>query len=565
LDRLWEEISQNFDPVRQEKEVGGMLMGTIQKNQDGVQIVVRLFVPLSCSYQDGCAYHLSADDNSAVQTYLDRCGNLLRWRLVGFYRSHCRAGMGLDDEDLSLARQHLIDPPGVLLLMKSKTVTADSPLGVLFVFDSKEFQKEPAYAFPFDPTSLSTANAGQPDVFELSSRPRIGGPDNVPEMLAALSDQLHKAPKAGERATIELRGLMTALARKRNQVVLAGGLVLLIAGLIPVWTQLEQYSPLANKIPSAQVTVRKMDLWVAVEADHVRITWNPHAPPISRATNGTLLVTDGQFHNAIDLNADSLRLGSIVYYPLTDVANFELRIGTATESVLAVGLEKARRARAVNEPANQQMSLPADQDNKGIRAMKTASVGHPLRYGRPILDRSKSLGGARRAELVRTWKAASSPPRTVPIQAMDLPPPPDLVMSGDSNLGARVQVPTLSTPPPAPAGPVQAAMPGPKEHIDYVAVQPVKQAAPQALPNLLRLLVSSVTIRVQVYVDAQGKVMRAESLSHGNALVDYLSNISVKAAREWQFRPARQGNRDVEGEIVLQFEFEGNRKTKDGS
>jgi outer membrane biosynthesis protein TonB len=108
-------------------------------------------------------------------------------------------------------------------------------------------------------------------------------------------------------------------------------------------------------------------------------------------------------------------------------------------------------------------------------------------------------------------------------------------------------------------------MPGPKEHIDYVAVQPVKQVAPQASPNLLRLLVSSVTIRVQVYVDAQGKVMRAESLSHGNALVDYLSNISVKAAREWQFRPARQGDRDVEGEIVLQFEFEGNRKSKDGS
>jgi outer membrane biosynthesis protein TonB len=112
---------------------------------------------------------------------------------------------------------------------------------------------------------------------------------------------------------------------------------------------------------------------------------------------------------------------------------------------------------------------------------------------------------------------------------------------------------------------MQVSMPEPKEQINYVAALPVRHVAPKASPSVLRFLVSSVTIRVRVYVNAQGKVVRAESLSRGNALVDYLSNISVNAAREWMFLPAHRGNQDVESETVLQFDFDGSGTTKNSS
>jgi TonB family protein len=60
---------------------------------------------------------------------------------------------------------------------------------------------------------------------------------------------------------------------------------------------------------------------------------------------------------------------------------------------------------------------------------------------------------------------------------------------------------------------------------------------------------------VKVLVDARGRVTKAESLAEGNPLVQYLARAAVDAAREWQFIPSRQGNRNIPGEAVLEFEF----------
>ncbi|PYT17553.1 MAG: hypothetical protein DMG59_07075 [Acidobacteria bacterium] len=103
---------------------------------------------------------------------------------------------------------------------------------------------------------------------------------------------------------------------------------------------------------------------------------------------------------------------------------------------------------------------------------------------------------------------------------------------------------------------------GPNEQIDYIAARPVKHVAPKVSANALRLVVSRITIRVKVSIDTQGRVVRAESLSRGNALIDYLSNLSVNAAREWLFLPARRGDRNVESEMVLEFGFNSNGSTE---
>jgi hypothetical protein len=98
----------------------------------------------------------------------------------------------------------------------------------------------------------------------------------------------------------------------------------------------------------------------------------------------------------------------------------------------------------------------------------------------------------------------------------------------------------------------------PPEQIEYVAARPLKHLRPTAPASILRLVPSKVTIRVKVYINVEGKVIRAESLSRGGTLIDYLSNLAVNAAQEWQFLPAHRGDKAVESETVLQFDFENN-------
>jgi outer membrane biosynthesis protein TonB len=72
--------------------------------------------------------------------------------------------------------------------------------------------------------------------------------------------------------------------------------------------------------------------------------------------------------------------------------------------------------------------------------------------------------------------------------------------------------------------------------------------------------VAGLQVDVKVYIDAGGTVIRAEPLSKGNSLVDYLSGVAVDAARQWRFSPARRGNQSVPSETVLHFHFGNSRE-----
>jgi TonB family protein len=63
-----------------------------------------------------------------------------------------------------------------------------------------------------------------------------------------------------------------------------------------------------------------------------------------------------------------------------------------------------------------------------------------------------------------------------------------------------------------------------------------------------------VTIDVRVAIDQKGRVTRAEPVSTGSPYRVFVIE-AVRAARLWQFQPARRGEEPVESQIVLQFVF----------
>ena len=111
-DELYEEILRSSGLGGRQKDVGGVLLGTIQFDRNGVQLTIRLFVPIPCSYQSRCLYHLSEEDKSAARNFITCCVSP-QWPLIGIYRSHCRPGVELDEEDLKLAGELLKSPLGI--------------------------------------------------------------------------------------------------------------------------------------------------------------------------------------------------------------------------------------------------------------------------------------------------------------------------------------------------------------------------------------------------------------------------------------------------------------------
>jgi TonB family protein len=58
---------------------------------------------------------------------------------------------------------------------------------------------------------------------------------------------------------------------------------------------------------------------------------------------------------------------------------------------------------------------------------------------------------------------------------------------------------------------------------------------------------------VKVQVDASGKVVAADLDSAGPS--KYFANLAMKAARDWEFTPAKVDGENAASEWILRFEF----------
>jgi protein TonB len=339
--------------------------------------------------------------------------------------------------------------------------------------------------------------------------------------------------------------LPSAPAPRRTRILLAS-IVILVIAIVGVWMLVQRLGTESRRPESAASSTRQLRLKAYREVGHLRVTWNSGAAPVAASNKGTLTVKDGAQVRVIPLDSAGLQAGSFIYYPHTELTLFELKVGDASDLVLVAGTQKAAQPAKPVEPAK----APVTIEPEPAQVAKASPQPRPPAAKFSI---NRELNKLTPLATINSPPAAQAAPRQSP--PPEMPPPPDLRLAPDSARTA-VQLPFPNNParipPPAPRG--QA---GPSEELDFVAAQPVKHVAPQASPNVMRLVVSRVTIRVKVYVDTQGRVVRAESLTRGSSLIDYLSGLCVTAAREWSFRPARRGGNAVESEAVVQFDFDG--------
>ena len=151
-------------------EIGGILLGSIEAEASGSRptVYVERFQPVISEHRRGPSYVLSDRDKKELAKKLEwwsNNGGKEGLRPVGFFRSHTRRGLYLDNDDFAVLQQYFSDPTSLFLLVRP--VAGAASVGGFFFWGKSDIHRETSYQeFPFDSKHLplvSAERAPQPE------------------------------------------------------------------------------------------------------------------------------------------------------------------------------------------------------------------------------------------------------------------------------------------------------------------------------------------------------------------------------------------------------------------
>jgi TonB family protein len=147
--------------------------------------------------------------------------------------------------------------------------------------------------------------------------------------------------------------------------------------------------------------------------------------------------------------------------------------------------------------------------------------------------------------------AASAPEKSAPkakAKKADAKPPAEKLFAKRTD--------TSEAAPPTAAPPTAALQPTPvakKSAGDVVHGSVAHQVLPEVPQSARSTISGTVRVGVRVNVNASGKVADVELDAAGPS--KYFADLAVKAAREWEFTPAKLDGQATPSEWILRFEF----------
>jgi hypothetical protein len=302
----------------------------------------------------------------------------------------------------------------------------------------------------------------------------------------------------------------------------------------------------------------------------LRLVWDRNAEAIRGADHAKLYIEDGIHKSQLDLDSSELKIGTFSYWPETQDVKFRLEAISGQEvtagAIRVVGGEpapvEAPAPAAVPEPAPQPVPTPAP-------ARAPVAVAQTKKPVRPALS---SLA---QREVVEDHKPSPFHPIPPPAKAVSPPADGEQAVSTLNEPVKQPEAPPVAPPPTRERDPYVFMSAEPlsgsflgrvvhkiplirrlkKQPQGFTPPRPIRQVRPVLTSEELGRLNSSTPIQVKVYVTDSGKVDYAELLSRTSPGNRPLATASVYAARRWSFTPARVGEENVPGEVILHFEF----------
>lgn len=311
-----------------------------------------------------------------------------------------------------------------------------------------------------------------------------------------------------------------------------------------------------------QVAADRLDLTVERNAGQLMLKWNRGATAIQSASRATLTIEDGDHKENVDLTLAQLRMGSVVYTPLTTDVSFRLEV-----SDVKAGKSTSEEVRAL---AGRPSPAPQTQTPDAPKSLTPApaETKEPVVAGKPV---EAATPAQSTPEVKATPVVTVQPPKPDSLAARLSAPAPSLEapqLGGSSSLpsvsGPVSATPNVAAPPPPtpqaqpnrPAAQPPAAQPAPQQ----AAAAPVGGQAVEArllkrelpmYPALARQARVSGTVRVELVVGTDGRVKSAKAIS-GQPL---LRQAAVDAVKRWIYSPAMLNGQPTEVTTQADLQF----------
>jgi hypothetical protein len=341
IDRMTVDVMRGFGVTRRRgTEVGGVLLGKIDPAEPGLFIYDYEIVP--CEYSLGPSYLLSQHDLEAFDAVVRR------WRkdispdqyAVGYFRSHTRDGLHLDEADRRVFQEHFSDPFAVALVVKpyatrsseagfflqsdGQLETDASPLEFQFIRTDSALPKE-AVRPPIRPAPLSSPEDDEEDDEE-EERPVAVAVSPEPAAQAVVAPQ--QKPQAPTRAIPErpstpmfgtYYGPREPSWRSRALWVVFTLAALGFGGAIgyeyaggklrPLLTGKETPPP-----PKPTSDPYNVQLSAVAQDQSVIVRWDRDSEAVKTARYAVLTITEGGASKEVKLDFPELRNGTVIYH-----------------------------------------------------------------------------------------------------------------------------------------------------------------------------------------------------------------------------------------------------------
>ncbi len=374
IDRLNADVMKGFWAVpKRGAEIGGVLLGRVEGNAQDPDSEVNVFVEdyerVNCEHRRGPSYVLSEADRKRLGRALRRDAGAPQ--PVGWFRSHTRPGLYLDENDMSVVRGFFSAPSDVVLLVRPQ---ASGPGAAgFFVWELDDMRRHASYQeFPFstaalsNPPAVKTAQETEPVLVPVAGSMSDAGIVIEPEPGSDVEPEPPRPtqvtppvpafkPVAEPRLRAQLeassRGLLVA-ARQALQVPRVRMAAYALAAL--ACFGIIEYQIVVGGAPRQPSMAKVASLRVDRSGAYLQVRWDPKAPAVAKAEKAVLSISDSGQTRTLQLDSADLRDGRVAYAPTGADISFRLELQhadrTLTESIRVITAQPAAAAPAARTP-----------------------------------------------------------------------------------------------------------------------------------------------------------------------------------------------------------------------
>ncbi len=363
VDQILPDVLRGFAAVpKRGAEVGGILLGNVEKDGDRTIVHIEDCEMVQCEYKHGPSYLLSEEDLDAFD---ETCA---KWESapggigpVGFYRSHTREGMKPEPDDVDLCANYFPDPSNILLLIKPHA-TKPGTAGFFF-YENGRFQDKTYLEFPFRRRELSGQGpeVRRPLGERSPERPaaesvvrRMPTPMRAPEpkrQAPELEEQIEEPPPRYQEQPLRTRATeqiqepllhpvreqpyaQIALPRQRFRWIwIPLSFIFLLMGVVLGFQSALSWGGRVGASPAPETFV--LGLRVQKVEDNLSVQWDRNAPAVKISQKGILAIDEGGAHKSVELDTPQLQTGGIIYRVSGDNVKFRLEVFPRERSSVA--------------------------------------------------------------------------------------------------------------------------------------------------------------------------------------------------------------------------------------